>query len=119
MALTLALTLTNPRPAHAARSVPSAQVPFATRVTIVSGRPVRVGPPNPNPTDAELMALLAAYDAELQTIFRDHGPTSLPADIAANGLLVRWRGAGGEAVGAGAAVAKETKPRASAVRSLQ
>merc|ERR1711990_819381 len=40
-------------------------IPHATPITIVAGQPIPVGPPNPNPSAAELKVIYDKYEQEL------------------------------------------------------
>lgn len=67
-------------------------VPHPTHITLVSGRPVPVGPPNPAPSDDELWEVLVKYEAELQRIFEKYKSYALPPGVAQNGFTLVWRG---------------------------
>lgn len=69
-------------------------LPRPTPVTFVVGRPVPVGPPNPNPTDAEVEAVFNRYVDEMCRIFRDNAPLHLPEQVAARGLQIHRIGRG-------------------------
>jgi hypothetical protein len=60
-------------------------------MTIVSGKSVDLGPPNPNPTPAELTVAFEKYAAELDRIFEKYKNKALPKEVAANGFKVKWR----------------------------
>lgn len=63
-------------------------IPRPTDVHVCWGEPLDVGPPNANPTDAEVRAVFERYAAELKRVFDLHKDASLPPEIAANGLKV-------------------------------
>ena len=69
-------------------------LPRPTSVTFVVGRPVPVGPPNPNPTDAEVEAVFNRYVDEMCRIFRENAPLHLPKEVAARGLQIHRIGRG-------------------------
>ena len=66
-------------------------IPHATPITIVSGSPIEVGPPNPNPTAADLKVVYEKYEAELHRLFNKYGKKSLPPDVFNQGFTLRWR----------------------------
>ena len=63
-------------------------------VTLVIGRPVEVGPPNPTPSSAEVQAVFERYVDEVARIFETHAARYLPAPVAGRGLRVEWIGHG-------------------------
>lgn len=79
-----------------------------------------VGPPNANPTDAEVAAVFDRYVSELRRVFDANKEECLPPDVAARGLevIVRGKGrAGGGAKGAAASGASAPAPVAAPLRS--
>jgi hypothetical protein len=66
-------------------------IPHATPITIVAGQPIPVGPPNPNPSAAELKVIYDKYEQELHRIFNKYGKDALPRDVFERGLTLRWR----------------------------
>lgn len=71
--------------------LPFPLIPHPTKMTIVSGLSVDLGPPNPNPTPAELTIAFEKYSAELTRIFEKYKDSALPRDVAAQGFKVHWR----------------------------
>jgi len=69
-------------------------LPLPTKVTLVVGNAVDVGPPNPAPSDAEVDAVFRAYVAEMGRIFKEHGRRFLPPDVAERGLRIERIGRG-------------------------
>ena len=63
-------------------------VPKPTQIHVRWGAPVPVGPPNDDPTDAEVEAVYEAYVAELLRVFDKHKDACLPPDVAARGLTI-------------------------------
>ena len=68
--------------------------PFPTTVTLVVGREISVGPPNANPTEAEVEAVFNRYLDEISRVWATYATTYLPASVAANGLRVERIGSG-------------------------
>ena len=66
-------------------------VPRNGDIHIRWGQPVGVGPPNDNPTDAQVEQVFAAYVQALQAVFEAHKYDCLPADVAAKGLTISLR----------------------------
>jgi len=56
------------------------------------GRPVEVGPADANPSDDRVRDIFRSYCIELLRLFDEHKDTALPADVAARGLQLIWRG---------------------------
>ena len=71
-------------------------VPRAVDVSVAWGRPVRVGPPDPAPSEARVAAVFEAYCAELRRLFDEHKDQCLPPEVAARGLTIIHRGSPGE-----------------------
>lgn len=71
--------------------LPFPLIPHPTKMTIVSGLAVDLGPPNPNPTPAELTVAFEKYSAELTRLFEKYKKTALTPEVAARGFKVRWR----------------------------
>ena len=67
-------------------------MPMPTKVTFIIGRSVDVGPPNTNPTDVQVQAVLRAYATEMCRLFAAHAYRCLPPAVAARGLRVKWIG---------------------------
>ena len=65
--------------------------PHATRHVYALGRPVPVGPPNPSPTDDEVLAVLRLWVREMRRLFDEH-KGCLDEDVAARGLSITLRG---------------------------
>ena len=61
---------------------------------LVIGREVAVGPPNTEPTEAEIEAVFERFMAELRRIFDENAAKYLPADVAARGLRIERIGVG-------------------------
>ena len=74
--------------------LPLCLAPKKTDVTFVVGRPVPPGPPNPNPTDAEVEAVFERYADEMCRLFVRNAPKYLPPEIAARGLELHRIGHG-------------------------
>lgn len=72
--------------------LPFPLIPHPTKVTIVSGLPISLGPPNDEPTAAQLAEALEKYEAELIRLFDKYKATALPPAVAAKGFRVTWRG---------------------------
>jgi len=68
--------------------------PLPTHTMLVIGREVAVGPPNADPTEAEIEAVFERFVAELWRIFDENAAKYLPADVAARGLRVERIGVG-------------------------
>ncbi len=66
----------------------------ASRVTLVIGRPVEVGAPDPSPSAEKVEAVFADYVAEVARIFSTHAARYLPAEVAARGLRIERIGHG-------------------------
>jgi len=60
------------------------------------GRPVEVGAREESPPDERVREVFARYVAEVARLFEEHRHACLPADVAARGLTVLWRGHGKE-----------------------
>lgn len=71
--------------------LPFPLIPHPIKMTIVSGLEVDLGPPNPNPTAAELDAAFQKYSAELHRLFDKYKDRALPKAVAARGFNVNWR----------------------------
>ena len=69
-------------------------LPLPTHVTMVVGRQVEVGPPNDQPTEAEVEAVLGRYLDEVSRLWSAHARKCLPAHVAANGLRIERIGKG-------------------------
>lgn len=69
-------------------------LPLPTEVTLVMGKPIPVGPANPNPTDAQVEALFDAYTREMCRLFAENATKYLPPEVAARGLEVHRVGHG-------------------------
>lgn len=67
-------------------------IPKKTQFQTYVGRLVDVGPANATPSDARVRQMFLAYCAELQRLFNEHKDSALPADVAAKGLTLIWRG---------------------------
>lgn len=67
-------------------------VPRATDIHVCWGAPVEVGAPNDAPSDAEVEAVFSRYVAELRRLFDANKDDCLPAEVAARGLTIVWRG---------------------------
>ena len=72
-------------------------VPRPVDVSVAWGRPVRVGPRDPAPSEARVAAVFEAYCAELRRLFDEHKDQCLPPEVAARGLTITHRGRPGEA----------------------
>lgn len=68
--------------------------PLPTHTMLVIGREVAVGPPNTEPTEAEIEAVFERFMAELRRIFDENAAKYLPADVAARGLRIERIGVG-------------------------
>ena len=73
---------------HGRWGLPLCLAPLPTDVTFVVGRHVPTGPPNPNPTDAEVEAVFKRYIDEVCRLFVANAGKYLPAEVAANGLKI-------------------------------
>lgn len=67
-------------------------VPRRTHVKTYVGSAVPVGPADPNPSEARVQAVFSAYCAALRNLFDAHKDDALPADVAARGIELIWRG---------------------------
>ena len=67
-------------------------VPKATHIKIYVGKAVQVGPADSDPSEAHVHAVFGAYCVELRRLFNEHKDDALPADVAARGLELIWRG---------------------------
>lgn len=70
-------------------------IPFVPKKTTLEshiGRAIEVGEANPSPTDAMVRKVFLRYCAELHRLFSEHSASALPADVAARGLKLIWRG---------------------------
>ena len=67
-------------------------VPRPVDVSVAWGRLVRVGPPDPAPSEARVAAVFEAYCAELRRLFDEHKDQCLPPEVAARGLTIIHRG---------------------------
>jgi len=72
--------------------IPGVPKKLPTGVSTYVGNEIEVGPPNLNPTDAEVKEIFFKYLVELYQLFEAHAQTCLPAEVAAKGLIVIWRG---------------------------
>ena len=54
---------------------------------------MRVGPPDPHPSEARVAEVFALYVKELRRLFDEHAPSCLPPEVAAHGLTIVHRGA--------------------------
>jgi len=63
-------------------------VPNKVDIHVCWGNAVSVGPPNKNPTDAEVEEVFERYCTELRLVFDTNKDASLPADVAARGLTI-------------------------------
>lgn len=63
-------------------------------MTVIVGRPVEVGPPNTEPSAAEVQAVFERYLDEVGRIFSTHAAYYLPPSVAKQGLRVQWIGHG-------------------------
>lgn len=66
------------------------------------GRPVEVGPPDASPSEERVRRVFRRYCTELLRLFDEHKDAALPADVAARGLQIIWRGHTSEDILAGA-----------------
>jgi 2-acylglycerol O-acyltransferase 2 len=66
-------------------------LPLPQKVETRFGREIAVGPPNPNPTDAQVEQVFRMYCHELLRLFDEH-KSALPPAVAARGLSIVWRG---------------------------
>eukprot|EP00615_Pteridomonas_danica_P004868 CAMPEP_0114336176 /NCGR_PEP_ID=MMETSP0101-20121206/5532_1 /TAXON_ID=38822 ORGANISM="Pteridomonas danica, Strain PT" /NCGR_SAMPLE_ID=MMETSP0101 /ASSEMBLY_ACC=CAM_ASM_000211 /LENGTH=250 /DNA_ID=CAMNT_0001468011 /DNA_START=332 /DNA_END=1084 /DNA_ORIENTATION=+ len=71
--------------------LPFPLLPHPTKVTIVSGLSVDLGPVNENPTVEELAVAFEKYSAELHRVFEKYKDVALPKAVAQKGFQVRWR----------------------------
>ena len=78
--------------------------PLPTSTTLVVGREVDVGSPNPDPTDREVDEVFGRYVAELQRLFDKYAFQHLPAEVAMRGLRIERIGDGPVALPASASV---------------
>lgn len=67
-------------------------VPNPTPVHVRWGEPVRTGPPNAQPSEAEVTAVFERYVAELKRLFDAHKDACLPPEVAAKGLEIGFSG---------------------------
>jgi len=67
-------------------------LPNKQHLQVEAGRPIEVGPADANPSDERVQQVFRAYVAELYRLFNEHKDAALPADVAARGLQVIWRG---------------------------
>uniref|UniRef100_A0A7S1MSH1 Acyltransferase n=1 Tax=Alexandrium catenella TaxID=2925 RepID=A0A7S1MSH1_ALECA len=68
--------------------------PWPNPITVYMkwGRPVEVGPAEAKPSQERVQEVFGRYVKELARLFEEHHRTCLPADVAARGLTVMWRG---------------------------
>ena len=74
--------------------IPLCLLPRSTDITFVVGRPLPTGPPNANPSTAEVEAVFARYVDEVCRLFVENAPRCLPAKISARGLKIHRIGHG-------------------------
>ena len=79
---------------HGRWNLPLCLAPRPTDVTFVVGRRVPMGPPNPQPSDAEVEAMFQRYLDEIGRLFKVNAPKYLPADVAGRGLQIHRVGVG-------------------------
>ena len=73
---------------------PPFALPLPTDVTFVIGEQVDVGPPNSQPTEAQVETVFEKYVTELCRLFMAHAPRLLPKEVAAKGIRVHRIGHG-------------------------
>jgi len=64
-------------------------VPKACGLHVCWGRPVHVGDPNAEPSEADVMAVFQRYVAELRRVFDENKAECLPPDVAKRSLTMR------------------------------
>ena len=65
-------------------------VPHAVpKYCLVLGTPIRLGPPNPEPTEAQVMEVYGRWAAEVRRLFDKHKGDLLPQPVAARGLAIQ------------------------------
>jgi len=74
--------------------LPLIPIPRPTEVTFVVGREVPVGPPNGDPSDAEVEAVFDRYVDEMSALFTANAAKYLPEKVAARGLEIHRVGHG-------------------------
>eukprot|EP00928_Gymnodinium_smaydae_P041195 TRINITY_DN27885_c0_g1_i2.p1 TRINITY_DN27885_c0_g1~~TRINITY_DN27885_c0_g1_i2.p1 ORF type:complete len:404 (+),score=81.80 TRINITY_DN27885_c0_g1_i2:467-1678(+) len=67
-------------------------VPRAQRITMHRGTVIEVGAPDENPSEERVREVFRRYCVELRRLFEAHKDADLPADVAARGLRLTWRG---------------------------
>jgi len=67
-------------------------VPKATSLQTFVGRAVEVGSADSNPSDEFVRTIFVKYCTELRRLFDEHKDVALPADVAARGIDIIWRG---------------------------
>jgi len=69
-------------------------IPWPNKITLHMkwGRPVEVGPQEEHPPTERVQQVFARYVKELARLFEEHRHECLPADVAARGLTISWRG---------------------------
>ncbi|CAK9030078.1 unnamed protein product [Durusdinium trenchii] len=63
-------------------------LPIPTPIHTRYGRPVPVGPPEPDPSDERVEEVFLKYLAELRRLFDEHAKDCLPYDVAQRGLRI-------------------------------
>lgn len=66
----------------------AALLPLTTDIHVRWGKPVPVGPAEPDPSNERVEQLFGTYVAAVQELFDRHAAKCLPADVAARGLKV-------------------------------
>lgn len=66
-------------------------LPKKTHLQSFVGQLVEVGPPNPDPSDAQVRDVFLKYCTELRRLFDTHKDSCLPPEVAARGLTLIWR----------------------------
>mmetsp|Transcript_98632 Transcript_98632/g.287707 ORF Transcript_98632/g.287707 Transcript_98632/m.287707 type:complete len:252 (-) Transcript_98632:20-775(-) len=64
-------------------------MPLSTDIHVRWGRPLEVGPPEPEPSEERVEELFGRYALALQELFDRHCHECLPPEVAARGLLLR------------------------------
>lgn len=64
-------------------------LPKSTAIHVRWGAPVKVGPPQPSPTEERVEEVLAEYLGAVQKIFDQHAKDCLPPEVASRGLLIK------------------------------